>query len=111
MHISWTRYNETTVVKLRGRLENPQRRLLRKYIEKSITEETKYLNLNFQAVSYIDSMIIGQLVLMKMWLQGKDIQLSLSNVHGAVKQVLDLLKFSRVIPTYKDEQIVIAALR
>ena len=68
--------------------------LLMKMIEKKIE---KYI-INMDAVEYIDSSGIGALIYITSTIKKMNLFLSITNVHGSVKKVIELTKLSSFFP-------------
>jgi len=68
--------------------------LLLKMIEKKIE---KYI-INMDAVEYIDSSGIGALIYITSTVKKMNLHLSITNVHGSVKKVIELTKLSNFFP-------------
>ena len=68
--------------------------LLMKMIERKIE---KYI-INMDAVEYIDSSGIGALIYITSTIKKMNLHLSITNVHGSVKKVIELTKLSSFFP-------------
>jgi anti-sigma B factor antagonist len=68
--------------------------LLMKMIEKKIE---KYI-INMDEVEYIDSSGIGALIYITSTIKKMNLHLSITNVHGSVKKVIELTKLSSFFP-------------
>jgi anti-sigma B factor antagonist len=68
--------------------------LFMKMIEKKIE---KYI-INMENVAYIDSSGIGALIYITSTIKKMSLRLSITNVHGSVKKVIELTKLSSFFP-------------
>ena len=80
--------------------------LLMKMIEKKIE---KYI-INMAEVEYIDSSGIGALIYITSTIKKMNLHLSITNVHGSVKKVVELTKLSGFFPIHSSLEEAIRAM-
>jgi anti-sigma B factor antagonist len=80
--------------------------LLTKMIDKKIE---KYI-INLEEVEYIDSSGIGALIHITSTIKKMNLRLSITNVHGSVKKVIELTKLSGFFPIFLSLEEAIKSL-
>ena len=80
--------------------------LLMKMIEKKIE---KFI-INMDDVEYIDSSGIGALIYITSTIKKMNLKLSITNVHGSVKKVIELTKLSNFFPILPNLEEAIRSL-
>jgi len=64
----------------------------------------KKLVLNFRAIEYMSSAMIGKLILLNKNCKNAKIKFKASNVHGNIAEVFQIMKIGKVIEIHKDEK-------
>ncbi|MBI1247042.1 STAS domain-containing protein [bacterium] len=64
----------------------------------------KRLVLNFRAIEYMSSAMIGKLILLNKNCKNAKIKFKVSNVTGNILEVFQIMKIGKVIEIHKDEQ-------
>jgi len=67
----------------------------------------KKLVLNFQAIEYMSSAMIGKLILLQKKAKAAKIKFKASNVRGNIAEVFQIMKIGKVIEIHKDEKSAI----
>jgi anti-anti-sigma factor len=84
-------------LKLSGRFDFNAHRDFRAAYEQVIADASvRALNLDLGGVDYLDSSALGMLLMLRDKAGAANKTLSLSNVRGAVKQVLDIANFGKL---------------
>lgn len=87
----------TAEVTLSGRFDFNAHRDFRAAYEPLITDaEVMRINLDLAQVEYLDSSALGMLLMLRDKSAAANKQLALTNVRGAVKQVLDIANFGKL---------------
>ena len=58
------------------------------------------IEVNLDAVDYLDSSALGMLLLLREQAQGKGMTVALRNCRGAVKEILDIANFGTIFPIH-----------
>lgn len=84
-------------VKLSGRFDFNAHREFRSAYEPIVADATvRALNIDMGGVEYLDSSALGMLLMLRDKAGAANKALTLSNVRGAVKQVLDIANFGKL---------------
>ena len=85
------------VIKLSGRFDfNTHRDFRSTYEPLVIDTGVREVAVDFQGVDYLDSSALGMLLMLRDKMAGASKEVSLSNVKGSVKQVLDIANFGKL---------------
>ena len=71
---------------------------LKELVMKMIEKNIKIFIINLEQVDYIDSSGIGALIYISSTIKKMNLKLSLSNIHGSVKKVIELTKLMGYFP-------------
>lgn len=84
-------------LRLTGRFDfNAHRDFRAAYEPLMLDPEVRQVNLDLGAVDYLDSSALGMLLMVRDKSSAANKQLALTNVRGAVKQVLDIANFGKL---------------
>ncbi|MEW6677373.1 MAG: STAS domain-containing protein [Pseudomonadota bacterium] len=82
---------------LSGRFDFHSHREFRAAYEKALeSSSARVLAVNFRGVDYLDSSALGMLLLLKEKAESSGKQVELTELHGTVKQVLDIANFGKL---------------
>lgn len=97
MQASVTRENDTATIKLSGRFDfNTHRQFRSAYESLASDPGIQEVAVDFLQVDYLDSSALGMLLMLRDKMNGAGKEISLCNVQGSVKQVLDIANFSKL---------------
>jgi anti-sigma B factor antagonist len=82
-------------------------RQVRDAIKKLVESGARYILLNFQDISYLDSAGLGELVSAYTSVTNAGGQIKLMHVQSLVKQLLQITKLYTVFTTYEDEKLAL----
>jgi anti-sigma B factor antagonist len=82
-------------------------RQVRDAIKKLVESGARYILLNFQDISYLDSAGLGELVSAYTSVTKAGGQIKLMHVQNLVKQLLQVTKLCTVFTTYEDEKLAL----
>jgi anti-anti-sigma factor len=92
-----TQDGSKAVVKLAGRFDFNTHREFRAAIDPLVADTSVgTVNIDFSGVEYLDSSALGMLLMLRDKMGGAKKDVSLSGVHGNVKQVLDIANFAKL---------------
>ena len=83
-------------VSLAGRFDFNAHREFREAVDNAVSQSTKSITVDFEAVEYLDSSALGMLLMLrdKAKTAGRDV--ALVHCKGPVKQVLDIANFGKL---------------
>ncbi|MFA7290615.1 MAG: STAS domain-containing protein [Rhodocyclaceae bacterium] len=97
MQASVTTDSGSADVKLSGRFDFNAHREFRAAYEQVVADASvRTLNIDMAGVEYLDSSALGMLLMLRDKAGAANKALTLSNVRGAVKQVLDIANFGKL---------------
>ena len=92
-----TQDGSKAVVKLAGRFDFNTHREFRAAIDPLVADASVgTVSIDFSGVEYLDSSALGMLLMLRDKMGGAKKDVSLSGVHGNVKQVLDIANFAKL---------------
>ena len=97
MHVTVTKENSRALVKLSGRFDFNTHREFRNAVE-PLANETRVSEVvvDFAEVDYLDSSALGMLLMLRDKMNVAKKGLTISGVHGNVKQVLEIANFGQL---------------
>jgi anti-sigma B factor antagonist len=105
MKVDTRQIGKVSVVDLNGKITiGDGDVVLRNTVQELLDNDKKYIVLNLEKVSYMDSAGIGELVACYKRAKEKDGQVKLLNPSGKVYDLLSLTKLEEVFDTFKDER-------
>ena len=88
--------NSASIV-IKGRFDFTCHREFRQAYEELIKNpDINQIDLNFQAVDYLDSSALGMLLLLREKAAERNIQINLNHCQGTVQQVLEVANFNKL---------------
>ena len=93
------RKNETIyIIDVLGEMDLYNSYKLKELLMKMIEKKIEKFIINMEEVEYIDSSGIGALIYITSTVKKMNLNLSITNVHGSVKKVIELTKLSNFFP-------------
>jgi len=97
MHVTVTKENSRALVKLSGRFDFNTHREFRNAVEPLANETgVSEVVVDFAEVDYLDSSALGMLLMLRDKMNVAKKGLTISGVHGNVKQVLEIANFGQL---------------
>lgn len=97
MQTNVTKDGSKAVIKLSGRFDFNTHRDFRSAYEPLVADSSiREVRVDFEGVDYLDSSALGMLLMLRDKMNGASKEVSLGNVKGNVKQVLDIANFSKL---------------
>jgi len=97
MQVTVTKDRNRAVLKLAGRFDFNTHREFRAAVEPlELDVELAAVTIDFSEVEYLDSSALGMLLMLRDKMGGAKKDVTLSGVHGNVKQVLDIANFDKL---------------
>lgn len=97
MQTNVTKDGNKAVIKLSGRFDFNTHRDFRSAYEPLVADSSvREVRVDFDGVDYLDSSALGMLLMLRDKMNGASKEVSLCNVKGNVKQVLDIANFSKL---------------
>lgn len=97
MQANVTKEGSRALIKLSGRFDFNTHRDFRAAYENLVSDgAVKEVMVDFGAVDYLDSSALGMLLMLRDKMSGASKQITLANVRGSVKQVLDIANFGKL---------------
>lgn len=97
MHTNITKDGNKAVIKLSGRFDFNTHRDFRSAYEPLVADSAvREIRVDFEGVDYLDSSALGMLLMLRDKMNGASKEVSLANVKGSVKQVLDIANFGKL---------------
>lgn len=97
METGVTREGGRAVIKLSGRFDFNTHRDFRSAYEPLVADSgVREITVDFNGVEYLDSSALGMLLMLRDKMNGASKEVTLGNVRGNVKQVLDIANFGKL---------------
>lgn len=97
MHVKMTQEGSKAVLMLSGRFDFNSHRDFRSAYESAMgPDEAREIALDLGGVEYLDSSALGMLLVLRDKVAAANKSIVLTNVQGAVKQVLDIANFGKL---------------
>lgn len=97
MQATVTKEGSKAVISLNGRFDFNTHRDFRAAYEPLVADASiRDVAVDFSGVDYLDSSALGMLLMLRDKISGAGKEVSLSNVRGNVKQVLDIANFGKL---------------
>lgn len=91
--------HETAVIRLTGRFDFSGHREFRHCYEAALGEPSvRRIDVDLQAVDYLDSSALGMLLLLKEQADARALPVTLLNCGGPVREILDVANFNVMFP-------------
>lgn len=89
---------DSAVLQLQSRVDWSAQHEFRSAIGTAVDAATNDIKVDFGAVEYIDSTVLGLLLILRAEAAARDKRVSLINCRGNVKAVLDIANFGKLFP-------------
>lgn len=89
---------EIYIVDVNGEMDLYNSYKLKELIMKMLEKKVRTFTINLEQVDYIDSSGIGALIYICSTIKKMNLKLSITNVHGSVKKVIELTKLMGYFP-------------
>lgn len=97
MQATVTKENGSATIKLAGRFDFNTHRDFRAAYDPLVNDsDIRSATVDFDGVDYLDSSALGMLLMLRDKMSGAGKEVSLVNVRGSVKQVLDIANFGKL---------------
>lgn len=97
MQANFRKEGSKAVITLSGRFDfNTHREFRSAYESLVLDAEIREIEVDFGGVDYLDSSALGMLLMLRDKAGGAGKEIGLANVHGNVKQVLDIANFGKL---------------
>lgn len=101
MQVSLKTQGEAAVISLGGRFDFKIHHDFKRCSEAAMREAgVRRIEVNLDAVEYLDSSALGMLLLLREQAQDRGMNVALSHCHGAVKEILDIANFGAIFPIH-----------
>lgn len=104
MQVTERLQGEALIIVITGRLTFYSRKVFQAVIRNAGTTGAPHIILNIQDVEFMDSAALGILALAYLNLMAKDVHVSLVAPQNSVRNMLDQVNFSTLIPTFSSEE-------
>ena len=98
MDLKIRKNGEVYIIDVNGEMDLYNSYKLKELVMKMIEKNIKIFIINLEQVDYIDSSGIGALIYISSTIKKMNLKLSLSNIHGSVKKVIELTKLMGYFP-------------
>ncbi len=98
MELKIRKNGETYIIDVDGEMDLYNSYKLKELVMKMIEKNVRSFIINLEKVDYIDSSGIGALIYICSTIKKMNLRLSISNVHGSVKKVIELTKLMGYFP-------------
>ena len=98
MELKIRKNGEVYIIDVNGEMDLYNSYKLKELVMKMIEKNIKIFIINLEQVDYIDSSGIGALIYISSTIKKMNLKLSLSNIHGSVKKVIELTKLMGYFP-------------
>ena len=98
MELKIRKNGEVYIIDVNGEMDLYNSYKLKELVMKMLEKNVKSFVINLEQVDYIDSSGIGALIYICSTIKKMNLKLYISNVHGAVKKVIELTKLMGYFP-------------
>ena len=110
MELKIRKNGEIYIIDVNGEMDLYNSYKLKELVMKMLEKNVKKFIINLEQVDYIDSSGIGALIFISSTIKKMNLKLSISNVHGSVKKVIELTKLMGYFPISNSVEEAILAL-
>jgi anti-sigma B factor antagonist len=110
MELKIRKNNDIYIVDVVGEMDLYNSYKLKELIMKMIEKKIEKYVINLEEVEYIDSSGIGALIYITSTIKKMNLSLSITNVRGSVKKVIELTKLSNFFPRFAGLEDAIKAM-
>lgn len=101
MQVNLTTQGEAAVISLGGRFDFKIHHEFKRCSEAALRDgAVRSIEINLDAVDYLDSSALGMLLLLREQAQGRGMGVVLRNCRGAVREILDVANFGTLFPMH-----------
>ncbi|MCL1927863.1 MAG: STAS domain-containing protein [Treponema sp.] len=100
MELKIRKNEEIYIIDVLGEMDLYNSYKLKELLLKMIEKKIEKFIINMEEVEYIDSSGIGALIYITSTIKKMNLNLSITNVHGSVKKVIELTKLSNFFPIF-----------
>ena len=98
MELKIRKNGDVYIIDVNGEMDLYNSYKLKELVMKMIEKNIKIFIINLEQVDYIDSSGIGALIYISSTIKKMNLKLAISNIHGAVKKVIELTKLMGYFP-------------
>ena len=98
MELKIRKNGETYIIDVSGEMDLYNSYKLKELVMKMLEKKVERYIINLQGVDYIDSSGIGALIYICSTLKKQNLRLTIANIHGSVKKVIELTKLMGFFP-------------
>ena len=98
MELKIRKNGEIYIVDVNGEMDLYNSYKLKELVMKMLEKNVKKFVINLEQVDYIDSSGIGALIFICSTIKKMNLKLSICNVHGSVRRVIELTKLTGYLP-------------
>jgi len=98
MELKIRKNGEIYIIDVEGEMDLYNSYKLKELIMKMLEKNVKRFIVNLEAVDYIDSSGIGALIYICSTVKKQNLKLTITNIHGSVKKVIELTKLMGYFP-------------
>lgn len=109
MNVSERTISSTTILTFSGRLVFDARKVFQKAVKNAQAKDPRYLILNLEKVTFIDSAGLGLLGLVLEECKADDRQCGIVRPKGRMNKLIELTNFPKMVSTFETEQDAIQA--
>ena len=110
MELKIRKNGEIYIIDVNGEMDLYNSYKLKELVMKMLEKNVKKFIINLEQVDYIDSSGIGALIFICSTIKKMNLNLSISNVHGSVKKVIELTKLMGYFPISNSVEEAILSL-
>ena len=110
MELKIRKNDEIYIIDVLGEMDLYNSYKLKELIMKMIEKKIEKFIINMEEVEYIDSSGIGALIYITSTIKKMNLNLSITNVHGSVKKVIELTKLSSFFPIFPNLEEAIKSM-
>ena len=97
---------DSAVLQLQSRVDWSAQHEFRNAIDAAVNAATRRVQVDFGAVEYIDSTVLGLLLILRAEAQARNKRVFLVNCRDNVKAVLDIANFGKLFPINEGAELV-----
>ena len=110
MELKIRKNGEVYIIDVNGEMDLYNSYKLKELVMKMLEKNVKIFIINLEHVDYIDSSGIGALIFICSTIKKMNLKLSICNIHGSVKKVVELTKLTGYFPISSSVEEAILAL-
>ena len=110
MELKIRKNEEVYIIDVQGEMDLYNSYKLKELLLKMIEKKIEKFIINMSDVEYIDSSGIGALIYITSTIKKMNLHLSIANVHGSVKKVIELTKLTGFFPIFSNLEEAVKSL-